>query len=311
MASIAIDSKRAAGAALAGLTILWGCNWLAIKLALDYADPVLMNVHRTLVAIVALFAVMLWQRRAFWPNSWRAAAITGLFQTTINFGATTLAVAEGGVGRSAVLLFTMPFWTLLFAWPVLHERVRGMQWLAVGFGLAGLALVIEPWNWQGALAPKLWAVLAGTGWAAGTVAIKFFQRSERLDMLNLMTWQMTLGVLPLLPLAFFRDAAPTQWSIGYGLALLYVGGVSSAFGFLVWVGVLRHLPAGTASFGTLAIPAIALVTAALYLGERPSAVEWTGIALLGAGLVIISLLAIHADREGRPSPVEVPPIEGS
>jgi drug/metabolite transporter (DMT)-like permease len=310
MSRFAIDSKRAAAFALFGLTILWGNNWLAIKLALDHADPVIMNVHRTLLAVVALFAVMLWRGGVFWPTSWRAAAITGLFQTTINFGSTTIAVAEGGIGRTSVLLFTMPFWTLLFAWPVLHERVRGMQWVAVAVGLTGLTLVVEPWHWQGSLAAKFWAVLAGIGWAAGTVAIKYFQRSERLDMLSLMTWQMTLGVLPLLPLAFFRDAAPTDWSAGYWLAIFYVGVLSSAFGFLVWVMVLRRLPAGTASFGTLLIPVIALVTSALHLGERLNPIEWFGIALLGVGLVIISLVAIRADREGRPGAVEAPPIEG-
>ena len=42
-----------------------------------------------------------------------------------------MAVAGGGAGRAAVLVFTMPFWTMLLAWPVLGERVRGMQWLAV------------------------------------------------------------------------------------------------------------------------------------------------------------------------------------
>ena len=69
-------------------------------------------------------------RRPFWPSSWKAIAITGLVQTTINFGSTTMALAEGGAGRTSVLVFTMPFWTLLIAWPVLGERVRGLQWVA-------------------------------------------------------------------------------------------------------------------------------------------------------------------------------------
>ena len=66
------------------------------------------------------------------PTSWLAVIVTGFFQTTINFGSTTMALAGGGAGRTSVLVFTMPFWTLLLAWPVLHERVKGYQWLAVG-----------------------------------------------------------------------------------------------------------------------------------------------------------------------------------
>jgi drug/metabolite transporter (DMT)-like permease len=42
----------------------------------------------------------------------------------------TWALVEGGPGKTAVLIFTMPIWTLLLAWPILGERVRGKQWLA-------------------------------------------------------------------------------------------------------------------------------------------------------------------------------------
>ena len=58
----------------------------------------------------------------------------------------------------------------------------GSLWIA--FALAGLTFVVQPWNWQGDLAPKLWALLAGFGWAAGTVSMKYFQRGRELDPLN-------------------------------------------------------------------------------------------------------------------------------
>jgi drug/metabolite transporter (DMT)-like permease len=107
-----------------------------MKFALRSADPVLLNVQRTWLATLVLFAVLVWQR----GRSARLVAgviVTGIFQTTINFGSTTMALAGGGAGRTSVLVFTMPFWTLLIAWPVLHERVRGYQWLAVGLRVAG------------------------------------------------------------------------------------------------------------------------------------------------------------------------------
>jgi len=75
--------------------------------------------------------------------------------------------------------------------------VRGARWFAVAFAFAGLVLVVAPWHWQGGLASKLWAVLSGFGWAAGTVATKYYQRKHRLDMLNFVAWQMVVGVIPL------------------------------------------------------------------------------------------------------------------
>jgi len=302
-----VHTRRGAYLALVALTLIWGFNWIALKFALARADPVILNVHRTWIAVIVLFAILLWQRHPFWPTSWVAVIVTGFFQTSVNFSATTLALAGGGVGRTSVLVFTMPFWTLVLAWPVLHERVRGSQWVAVAFALAGLTLVVEPWNWRGDLAPKLWAVLSGFGWAAGTVATKYFQRGRALDPLNLVAWQMLAGVIPITALPFLLGTPAPQWSATYALLLLYVGAVSTGLAFLLWITILRFLPAGTASLNMFAIPVIALVSSMLVFGERLTPAEWLGIASIGAGLAIISMNALRAHRDVAPATA---PLEG-
>jgi drug/metabolite transporter (DMT)-like permease len=305
----AIRSRRGAYFALVVLTLIWGFNWVALKLAMQHADPVVFNVQRTLVAIAVLLALMLWRGTSLAPNSWIAIIVTGFFQTTINFGSTTMAVASGGAGRASVLVFTMPFWTLLLAWPVLGERIRGNQWIAVLLALAGLTLVVEPWNWHDAILPKLWAVLSGFGWAAGTIATKYFQREKHLDMLNFITWQMIVGVLPFFLLPFIRDTPSVDWSPVYVTTLAYSGAIATASGFVLWIAVLRWLPAGTAALNMLAIPAIALVSSMMIFDERLNQTEWTGIALIASGLVIISLLAWMRARRGEDDSPQTPVIE--
>ena len=307
---LAVQSRRGAYIALALLTLIWGGNWVVMKLALQSAHPVILNVQRTWLAILVLFAVLFWRRGRLLPESWLAVIVTGVFQTTINFGSTTMALAGGGAGRTSVLVFTMPFWTLLLAWPVLHERVKGYQWLAVAFALAGMVLLVEPWQWQGELAPKLWAVLSGFGWAAGTIATKYFQRGQRFDALNFIAWQMLVGVLPLTMLPFLFSFPPTQWSATYVLLLAHVGAVSTALGFLLWMSILRFLPAGTASLNMFAIPVIALVMSMLVFGERLTGSEWSGIACIGAGLAIVSFNAWRASRRGGALPPEPTPLDG-
>ena len=49
-------------------------------------------------------------------------------------------------------------WTLLLAWPILGERIRGPQWLAALSTLAGLMLIIEPWAMHGSLFSKFLGV---------------------------------------------------------------------------------------------------------------------------------------------------------
>jgi drug/metabolite transporter (DMT)-like permease len=306
-ARFAVRSRGGAYAVLACLVLIWGTNWIVMKFALANADPVVFNVQRTWLAIVALFVFLVATGRLRWPQSWGPVLVTALFQTTINFGSTTMALAGGGAGRTSVLVFTMPFWTLLIAWPVLHERVRGAQWLAIGCALVGLGLVVEPWNWHGDLAPKLWAVASGFGWAAGTVLTKYYQRDGTLDMPNFMAWQMLAGVLPLTLLPLVGDFPATRWSAVQVLLLFHVGVVSTAFGFLLWLVVLRWLPAGTASLNIFAIPVIALVSSMAVFGERLTRNEWLGIGCIGAGLAIITVQALRNRARALPAAT---PVDG-
>jgi drug/metabolite transporter (DMT)-like permease len=281
-----------------------------MKLALANADPVALNVERTWLAVAVLFAVLVARRGPLLPTDWRAVIVTGFFQTTLNFASTTMALAGGAPGRTSVLVFTMPFWTLLIAWPILGERVRGSQWIAIALALAGLTLLVAPWDWHGELAPRLWAVLSGFGWAAGTVATKYFQRDRGFDMLNFIAWQMLLGVLPLSLLPLVMDVPATRWSVTQVLLLFHIGVISTALGFLLWIEVLRFLPAGTASLNMFAIPVIALLASMAIFGERLGSAEWAGIACIGVGLVIVTARAWRAARDGERAPPEPTPLEG-
>ena len=310
MSFLRVHSRRAAYVALALLTLVWGFNWIVMKAALMHAHPLAFNVHRTSIAVAVLFVALVARGGRMWPHRWSAVLVTGFFQTAINFGATTLAVAGGGAGRTSVLVFTMPFWTLLIAWPVLHERIRTAQAVAIAFAFAGLVLVVAPWSWHGDLTPKLWAVLSGFGWAAGTIAMKHYQRDPDFDMLSFITWQMALGVLPLTLLPWLFDVPATQWSLAQGGLLFIVGVIATAGGFLVWMEILRWLPAGTASLNMFAVPVIALLSSMAVYGERLAGNEWIGIGLIGVGLALIAVQARLASSRRPVLPAEPVPLDG-
>ena len=103
---VSVRSPRGAYIALVVLTVLWGTNWVAMKEALSRAHPIIFNIERTWVAIAALFAVLVIRRRPLLPESWAAVAVTGFFQTTVNMGSTTMAVADGGAGRAGRFALT-------------------------------------------------------------------------------------------------------------------------------------------------------------------------------------------------------------
>lgn len=305
-----VRSRRGAYVALALLTLVWGANWIVMKLALQFAHPVIFNAQRTLLAVVVLFATLVARGGPLRPPSWIAMGVTALFQTTVNMGATTMAVAAGGAGRTSVLVYTMPFWTLLIAWPILHERVRGLQWAAIALAFAGLVLVMDPGSWQGDATPKLWAVLSGFGWAAGTVCMRYFARDRDLDLLNFVAWQMAVGSIPFMIVPLLFDFPPTQWNATFVVAGVYTGVIATAMGFLLWTDILRWLPAGTASLNMFAVPVVALLSSMAVFGEHLSVSEWGGIACIGAGLAVLALGTRRAPPAGANVMAPTTPGEG-
>lgn len=281
---------RSRGSAYAGLGVvafIWGTNWIWLRMALEHVHPIMFNVQRIGLSALVLFAIVLWQRKPAWPDAWLPIVVTGFCQVTLSFLGTTMALIEGGLGRTSTLVFTMPFWTLLIARVVLGERISGWLWLAVALAFAGLMLVVAPWDVEGALAPRLWAILSGFGWAAGTVAVRYFQGRSSLDMRAALGWQLLVGSVPFLVLAALLPLPPTDWTIPYALMLGWTAVIAVAVAFVMWMAILRYVSAGTASLNMFAVLVIALLAAVLVFDERLPLRDWAGIALISAGLAIV------------------------
>jgi drug/metabolite transporter (DMT)-like permease len=186
----------------------------------------------------------------------------------------------------------MPFWTLLMARHALGERVIGSQWIAIAFAFCGLVLILEPWSLKAALGAKALAVAAGAVWAASAVIARRIHADRRTDVLALTAWQMLLGVGPLAALALLAPERALDWQPAFVAALLFHGVITTALGWLLWLYILHHLPAGAASLNTLAIPVIAIVAGWLQLGERPTTFEAAGMGLVALALALLSLRAL-------------------
>jgi drug/metabolite transporter (DMT)-like permease len=293
---VTTSAGRRANAALLAITLIWAANWTVMKVALTYADPFVFNAQRTLLACGVLFVVLAARRGPWWPESWRAVAVTGLLQVSVNFLATAMALVEGGAGRTSVLVFTMPFWTLLIAWPVLGERPRGAKWWAIALAFAGLLLIVAPWSWEGALASKFYAVVGGLGWAAAAVATKYFQRAQRFDPVNFIAWHLLIGMVPFIGIAVLREAPSVALSLTYVACVAYAGVVSIAIAWLLWISILTRLSASAAGFSMLAIPVLAIGISVVFFGEPIARSEWWGMALIAAGLALLGLLARRGAR---------------
>jgi drug/metabolite transporter (DMT)-like permease len=299
-------SRDLGAVALALLALIWGYNWVVMKIGLEYAQPFTFAALRTFLGALSLLVLLVVLRRPLRPVAVVPTIIIGLLQTTGFVGGIIWALESGGAGKTSVLTYTMPFWLLMLAWAFLGERLRGVQWLAVALALAGLILVLSPWRLQGVFSSLL-AIGAGLSWAAGSLAVKLLQRRRHVDILSLTMWQMAYGSLPLLVVAALTYSGPPLWTGAFVAALAYNVILGNALAWFLWISALRSLSAGAAGIGTLATPVIGVVAAWIQLGERPGLSEAAGMAFILGGLAIVTARGLLQSRgesqPGRPLPV--------
>lgn len=275
-------------AAFVLLILIWAYNWIVMKVALQEAGPVTFSFLRTVVGLVSLFGVMLVLRKPLKPQAVWPSVGLGLLQTSAYTIAIVMALVSGGAGKTAVLVFTMPFWTLLLSRLFLDEPVHRRQWFAVLLAFSGLMLIIQPWQLQGSLLSQILAIAGGFLWAASSVFAKRLRAAHTVDSLSLTTWQMVFGIVPLALFAWWTPERATVWSPSFMWALFYSGALSTGLGWLLWMSLLNRLPANTASLNALAIPVVAVSCAALQLNEWPQPLELGGMVTVAAGLWLLS-----------------------
>ena len=286
--------------ALIVMSLLWGYSWTILKMGLLDAGPFTFTALRIGTGALALLAILPLTGRAFWPHRLKDLFFLGMVQTTLLFTLSTWAIYHGNAGRVAFLAYTMPFFTLLMAWPLLGEKVKGLQWLAVGFAAFGLLAIIQPWEHASSGLSNAFAIAAGASWGLGAIMVKRLQNKAPMDLISMTAWQMLFGAIPLVILALVFPEPAVSWTPRFITVLLFIGVISTAFGWLLWSYALNNLQAGTASLATLLAPPIAMASSAWHFGERPNIVEIGGMVLIFCALFTLSFIVIRTAKKISP-----------
>jgi drug/metabolite transporter (DMT)-like permease len=290
------SSQGLAILALIFLVLIWGYNWVVMKIAVRYAAPFDYAALRVLLSGLSLLVVLAWRRESLRPKRVAGTAAVGLLQIAGFYGLSTWALVSGGAGKTAVLNYAMPFWVLVLAWFLLRERPARLQWISVSVALAGLLCILMPFSLAGGVLSKGLALLSGLCWAGGIIISKKLQQRAPLDLISFTTWQMLFAGIPLLAAAFLIPSPPIVWSGPFIAALIYSVIPGNAIAWLLWSYALSRLPAGVAGLGMLGAPVIGVLAAQLQLGEEPTSIEAVGMLLILGALVLNSVHALRSQK---------------
>lgn len=298
-------SPPAAAAATGASTLLvvaliglfWGLNWPAVKHVLGEVPPLTMRAVAFSVATLVLGGYCAVRRWRLVPpmREFPWMAVTGLL--TI-FGFNVL-VALGQVltetSKAAIIAYTMPALTALFAALLLGERLTVRAATALGVATAGIAvlasenlgaLVADP------LGPAVMLV-AAISWALGTVAMK----SGRFTLapLPLTVWFLGLSAVAAWPLVliFERPVLPEWPSVSVLVVWTWHALLPMVLCYALWTELVGRLPASIAAIATLMAPVVGVTSSIWLLGDP---VSWQKLLALGLILVSIALTFLPGSR---------------
>ena len=284
------------------LGIAWGFNWPAMGLVLAEVPPWTMRAASLWLAAGLLVLVLrLTHRSLAIPRAhWGRVILVGACSVAGFTILSALAQLTATTSRAAVLSYTMPVWAVILARLVLGERLEPSRIVALALGVCGLVALGLPLVLSGAFSIGLvYAVLSGVVWAFGSVVLKRWPIAA--TPLVVTAWQIalaaciaTIGMLVFEGIPRSLPRLPATY-LGFAYTVL----IGQAFATTLWFTMLGLMSAGTASIGSLVVPGIGVIGAALVLGERPTVADWIGLVLIVAASASVIL---GPQTAGRPPP---------
>lgn len=265
--------------------IIWGTNFVVMKITLAYLPPLLFAALRF---IFAFLPAALFIKRPDVP--WRHLAAYGVFIGAGQFGLLYIAMKHDiSPGLASLVVQTQTFFTIGLSILLNKERVQLFQWAALL--LAGSGLFIIGWYGEGSatfLGLTL-VLLAAFCWACGNIVAK---ASGNVNMLAYVVWGSLFSFPPLLMFSLLFEgwqaihAALTQHEWVPWVAILYQSYANTLFGYAVWGWLLARHPAATITPMSLLVPVFGMSASALILVEPLPAWKLFAAALILCGLIL-------------------------
>ena len=280
------------------LIVSWGFSWYAIKLQLGIVPPEVSVCYRFALAALVLWAGLALTgrlQRAQWADH-RRFALMGLFLFGLNFMAMYEATHYISSGVVAVLFSTASVFNVVNQWIGLGQRPKPRILLGATLGVAGIGLVfarevIHLGATQGTALGVLLALGGTLSFSIGNI-LSARLKAARVDMPNTVARGMTYSAAYFAIYTLIRgDSFGFDVSASYVLSLAYLAVIGSVLAFLAYLSLIGRVGADRAAYATVFFPLVALGVSTVFEGY-----EWSGVALVGLGLILLGNIVIFAPK---------------
>ncbi len=286
----------AANASAFAAALLFGASVVAVRVAVRDIPPTTLAVFRFGQGALVLFVATAVIRPALLRvdlRSLRVSALLGaiffsLFPLSFNAGLQFTQATRG-----ALMLATMPVWSMLLARWFIGERLGARRTVGVGLSLCGVLIAVSErglnleTEGRALLGDALVLLTAFLGALYGVLAKRALHHQHPLTVVS---YAMLIGTLFLLPIALWEGILEEfgQLSSSLALIVLFLGIPGGAVAFGMWTAALARLsPTQVAVYVNLN-PIVAAMLGVLLLSERVTLVFLLSFATVTAGVGLVN-----------------------
>lgn len=276
--------------------LIWGSFPLIIAAA-SFADPFEVVVWRVVFGFI--FAALLVSIVGGWKDilqivksaqrlKWVAVASLMIY---VNWVVYVVAVATGNVIESSLGYFINPLVTVLFAVLLLKEKLRPMQWVALGIGATAVVILTFDYG-------RLPFIAIALAVSFGIYSLAKNKVGKKIPALQSFTIESGL-VVPVALVQLWLVSQSAQIMIFSGLvetSILIGFGILTAIPLILFGAAASRVPLSTIGFIQYLTPTIQFSIGFFVFGEPMPAVRWVGFALVWVSLAILTFDALRRKR---------------
>lgn len=290
------------------VVLILGLNWPIMAIGVESIRPVWMGVFRVAGATVVVVTIALMGGRLRLPPRHDLPIVASL--AIFRLGAVSLLVFTAlqliPPGRSSVVAWTTPLWTVPIAAVFLGDRMTARKWLGLTLGITGVVVLFEPWglDWSDPDIAVGHLLLIGAAITNASTSVHIRGHRWSITPLDALPWQLAGATVILLVLGLVVEGPPViDWTPGLVGIVAYQGMLASGIALWAQIVVLRNIDPVSANLTMMGVPAVGVTSSALLLGERVTPELAAGLVLVTIG-VTVNLLGERApaDPWAEPNP---------
>ena len=277
------------------LTMLWGCNYPAVKISNLGFSPIFNAFLRSSIASVLGILYCLSIKE---PLFHRDRRLFHGFVVGMLFGLEFVCIYLGmfytDAARAVILVNTSPFVVALGAYLFLGERLGLFKIIGLVLAFVGVYLVFhgKPKTWSSSmLFGDILELGAAVLWGATTIYIKKYL-AGRVHPIHTFLYQLVFSIPIIFLCSFLLEE---KWILNVNtaavLALLYASIIVAFASYLTWFKLIHTYPVSQLAVFTFLSPFFGVTAGIVILGEQLTAGLLFGLLFVSAGIYLANYQA--------------------